>query len=196
MATKIIVSYDGTANEDDAIALGRVFAGAGAEVALAYVRHNEETVSDAEAKELLARGAELFGDPGVDTFFVTPTSTPEGWRRSRRPGLRGDRVLLGLAHGQGSRRRGQLGPAADRGRLLCGRGRARGLRRARPDQPLGTSLRSATATVVRVRRRPRWRPRWAPRWHWSSTTTRACWCSTRGRSPSPGRSRSARRPAT
>ena len=26
MSTKIIVSYDGTANEDDAIALGRLFA--------------------------------------------------------------------------------------------------------------------------------------------------------------------------
>ena len=35
MSTKIIISYDGTANEDDAIALGRVFAGGGAEVALA-----------------------------------------------------------------------------------------------------------------------------------------------------------------
>jgi nucleotide-binding universal stress UspA family protein len=78
MPTKIIVSYDGTANEDDAIALGKVFAGAGAEVALAYVRHNEETVSDTEAKELLARGAKLFGDPAVATFFITHNSTPEG----------------------------------------------------------------------------------------------------------------------
>jgi len=31
MSTKVIVSYDGTANEDDAIALGRLFANAGAE---------------------------------------------------------------------------------------------------------------------------------------------------------------------
>ena len=32
---KIIVSYDGTANEDDAIALGRIFAGAIASSSLA-----------------------------------------------------------------------------------------------------------------------------------------------------------------
>ena len=35
MATKIIISYDGTNNEDDAIALGRVLAQAGGEPVLA-----------------------------------------------------------------------------------------------------------------------------------------------------------------
>ena len=75
---KIIISYDGTANEDDALALGALLACAGAEVALAYVRHNQETVSDTEANEVLARGAKLFGDPGVATFVVNATSTPEG----------------------------------------------------------------------------------------------------------------------
>ena len=59
MSTKIIVSYDGTANEDDAIALGRLFARRGAEVALAYVRHTQEpdrdreTLAQGEAEELL-----------------------------------------------------------------------------------------------------------------------------------------------
>ena len=59
MSTKIIVSYDGTANEDDAIALGASFGRAGAEVSLAYVRHTHEADSDreklaqAEAEELL-----------------------------------------------------------------------------------------------------------------------------------------------
>ena len=63
MSTKIIVSYDGTANEDDAIALGRLLAQAGAQIALAYVRHthepdsNRETLAQAEAQELLDRGA-------------------------------------------------------------------------------------------------------------------------------------------
>jgi hypothetical protein len=37
--TSIIVSYDGTANENDAIALARTFADAGAKVSLGYVRH-------------------------------------------------------------------------------------------------------------------------------------------------------------
>jgi nucleotide-binding universal stress UspA family protein len=84
MPTKIIVSYDGTANEDDAIALGRVFAGVGAEVALAYVRHTQEPDLDREklaqheAEELLARGAALFGAADVARHVVTDRSTPRG----------------------------------------------------------------------------------------------------------------------
>ena len=85
MSAKIIVSYDGTANEDDAIALGRLFAGAGADVALAYVRHthepdrDRETLAQHEAHELLERGAGLFGGP-VGQHVVTDRSTPEGLR--------------------------------------------------------------------------------------------------------------------
>jgi nucleotide-binding universal stress UspA family protein len=84
MPTKIIVSYDGTANEDDAIALGRVFARAGAEVALAYVRHTQEPDLDREklaqheAEELLARGAQLFGNADIPRHVVTDRSTPRG----------------------------------------------------------------------------------------------------------------------
>jgi nucleotide-binding universal stress UspA family protein len=84
MSTKIIVSYDGTANEDDAIALGRVFARAGAEVALAYVRHTQEPdlereeLAQGEAEELLARGARLFGDSDIARHVVTDRSTPRG----------------------------------------------------------------------------------------------------------------------
>src|SRR5437660_6366317 len=76
MPTKVIVSYDGTANEDDAIALGRVFARAGAEVALAYVRHTHEvdiereSLVQSEAERLLERGAELFGDHSVGHHVV------------------------------------------------------------------------------------------------------------------------------
>jgi nucleotide-binding universal stress UspA family protein len=86
MPTKIIVSYDGTANEDDAIALGRLLSGAGAEVALAYVRHSQEPdldrerLAQTEAEELLARGASLFGDANVARHVVTDRSTPEGLR--------------------------------------------------------------------------------------------------------------------
>jgi len=84
MPTKIIVSYDGTANEDDAIALGRVLGRAGAEVSLAYVRHAHEedsareTLAEAEAHELLARGAELLGDANAACHVVTDRSTPDG----------------------------------------------------------------------------------------------------------------------
>ena len=89
MSVKIIVSYDGTANEDDAIALGRLFSRAGGEVSLAYVRHtpepdrDRETLAQHEADELLERGAALFGGPNADSLgrhVVTDRSTPEGLR--------------------------------------------------------------------------------------------------------------------
>jgi nucleotide-binding universal stress UspA family protein len=86
MPAKIIVSYDGTANEDDAIALGRLFARAGGEVSLAYVRHthepdrDRETLAQHEAEALLERGATLFGSSEIARHVVTDRSTPEGLR--------------------------------------------------------------------------------------------------------------------
>ncbi len=85
-AIKIIVSYDGTNNEDDAVALGRLFARAGAEVALAYVRHTQEpepereVLAQHEARELLERGAALLGDSEAALHVVSDRSTPEGLR--------------------------------------------------------------------------------------------------------------------
>lgn len=86
MPTKIIVSYDGTNNEDDAIALGQLFAGTGAEIALAYVRHTHDARSGAgqvqqdEAAAALERGAAVFGDLQVARHVVTDPSTPAGLR--------------------------------------------------------------------------------------------------------------------
>ena len=40
MALKIIVSYDDSDNDRDALALGRLLAFSGAELSLAYVRHS------------------------------------------------------------------------------------------------------------------------------------------------------------
>ncbi len=84
MSANIIISYDGTANEDDAIALGRLFARAGAEVSLAYVRHAHEADSDREkvaerqAHGLLEGGVELLGNAQAKLHVVTDRSTPEG----------------------------------------------------------------------------------------------------------------------
>src|ERR1700683_1830839 len=84
MSTKIIVSYDGTANEEDAIALGQLLGGAGGEVSLAYVRHNPETdsvreeIAQAEAQSVLDQGVELLGTPGAKRHVVTDRSTPQG----------------------------------------------------------------------------------------------------------------------
>src|SRR5271165_5098357 len=86
MSTKIIVSYDGTANEDDAVALGRILAGAGAEVSVAYVRHSVEpdysgeTLAQSEAEATLERATELLGNPAAGRHVVTDRSTPEGLR--------------------------------------------------------------------------------------------------------------------
>ena len=76
MPPKIIVSYDGTANEDDAVVLGRQLARAGAEVSLAYVRHTEDSVGDTQG--ILNRGLDLLGDARAATHIVTDRSTPEG----------------------------------------------------------------------------------------------------------------------
>jgi nucleotide-binding universal stress UspA family protein len=84
MSLKVIVSYDGTANEDDAITLGRLLGQAGAQPALAYVRHSHEPDSDreslaqAEAEDLLGRGVQLLGDANAPRHVVTDRSTPEG----------------------------------------------------------------------------------------------------------------------
>jgi nucleotide-binding universal stress UspA family protein len=87
MSANIIVSYDGTNNEDDAVALGRLFAGAGAHVSLAYVRHapeeeaSREILAQHEAEVLLERGSELLGDREAPRHVITDRSTPEGLSR-------------------------------------------------------------------------------------------------------------------
>ncbi len=83
MPTKVIVSYDGTHNENDAVVFGRLLARAGAEVSLAYVRHTPETkdLPQQDAEALLQRGISLLGIPAAVTHVVTDPSTPEGLRK-------------------------------------------------------------------------------------------------------------------
>jgi nucleotide-binding universal stress UspA family protein len=84
MPPKIIVSYDGTDNDDDALALARLLASAGASLELAYVRHARERAPgrehelQQEADELLGRGARWLGREDVPTHVVFSASTPEG----------------------------------------------------------------------------------------------------------------------
>src|ERR1039457_5040313 len=42
MAADLVISYDGTSNDDDALALGKLLAQTGSSVALAYLRHSRE----------------------------------------------------------------------------------------------------------------------------------------------------------
>ena len=51
MPVKIIISYDDTDNDRDAVALARQLAYPGAELSFAYVRHLQEPDPDREAQE-------------------------------------------------------------------------------------------------------------------------------------------------
>jgi nucleotide-binding universal stress UspA family protein len=84
MSSDIIISYDGTPNDDDALALGRLLARAGAQLALAYVRHSREydpsreQLAEHDASRRLEQGATWLGDPGVPRHVVLSASTGEG----------------------------------------------------------------------------------------------------------------------
>jgi nucleotide-binding universal stress UspA family protein len=84
MSAQIIVSYDGTPNDDDALALGRLLAGGGASLALAYVRHSREYDAEREslaahdASRRLEQGAAWLGEPGTAQHVVVSASTGQG----------------------------------------------------------------------------------------------------------------------
>jgi nucleotide-binding universal stress UspA family protein len=80
MALKIIVSYDDTDNDRDALALGRLLGFSGAELALAYVRHSfgDGALGEQQAEELLARGAASAGTPEMPRHVVVNPATSVG----------------------------------------------------------------------------------------------------------------------
>jgi hypothetical protein len=84
VSTNMIISYDGTENDDDAIALGKMLAPAGFTPALAYVRHSpefdprREEIAQHDADQRLERGAALLGAPELARHVVISASTGEG----------------------------------------------------------------------------------------------------------------------
>lgn len=84
MAISAIVSYDGTENDRDALALARTLADVGARPTLAYVRHStrseptRELLEAHQAEALLERGARRLDDPYVEQRVVVSPSTGEG----------------------------------------------------------------------------------------------------------------------
>lgn len=84
MAPTAIISYDGTANDHDALTLGRVLADAGLRLELAYVRHavepqrEDEFLQEHEAARLLELGARALGDLDVARRIVVNASTADG----------------------------------------------------------------------------------------------------------------------
>lgn len=93
MTVDLIISYDGTPNDDDALALGKLLAEPGSSVALAYVRHSREfdprreELAQYDADQRLERGEALIGIP-VTKHVVVGAATGE--------------VLGGLATQQGA----------------------------------------------------------------------------------------------
>ena len=79
MALKLIVSYDDTDYDKDALALGRVLALGGAELSLAYVVHSfGGALEEHEAEEMLARGAASVGAPEMPQHVVVNAGTSVG----------------------------------------------------------------------------------------------------------------------
>lgn len=81
MSSDIIISYDGTPNDDDALALGAMLARTGATLSLAYVRHarefnaKREELAQHDAEQRLERGAEQLGETDAATHVVIGAST-------------------------------------------------------------------------------------------------------------------------
>jgi len=81
---ELIVSYDGTPNDDDALALGKQLARAGFSLALAYVRHSREfdprreELAQHDAERRLERGASWLGEPGITRHVVIGAATEAG----------------------------------------------------------------------------------------------------------------------
>jgi nucleotide-binding universal stress UspA family protein len=79
MALKIIVSYDDTDYDRDALALGRLLAFSGGELSLAYVVHSfGGALEEQQAEELLARGAASVGSPDMPRHVVVNAGTSVG----------------------------------------------------------------------------------------------------------------------
>lgn len=87
MSPLVIVSYDGTPNDDDALALARVFRAAGASLELVYVRHSSEfdpereRLAQHDAERRLEQGAQWLEDPALPKHVIVSGSTGEGLRQ-------------------------------------------------------------------------------------------------------------------
>jgi hypothetical protein len=83
VGANVIISYDGTPNDDDALALGNMLAPAGFELALAYVRHSREfdprreELAQHDAEQRLERGAATLGDAEITRHVIIGASTGE-----------------------------------------------------------------------------------------------------------------------
>jgi hypothetical protein len=84
MSANLIISYDGTENDDDALALGKLLPTDGSKLELAYVRHapeydvGREALAQHDAERRLEFGALRLGDPGILRYVVFSGCTRAG----------------------------------------------------------------------------------------------------------------------
>lgn len=84
MPLNVIVSYDGTVNDDDGLALAQILAGVGASLSLAYVRHSteydprREELAKHDAERRLEMGATWLDQPDIGRHIVVNPSTGTG----------------------------------------------------------------------------------------------------------------------
>jgi nucleotide-binding universal stress UspA family protein len=117
MPLKIIVSYDDTDNDRDALALGRLLALSGAELALAYVRHSfGESLEQKQAEELLERGAASVGTPAMPKHVVVNPATSVGLMELAEQ-QKADVIVFGSEYRTA---RGTLKPGISAHKLLLG----------------------------------------------------------------------------
>jgi nucleotide-binding universal stress UspA family protein len=119
---KIIVSYDGTDNDRDALALGHSLGELGGEISLAYVRHTQqpdssrEALEEKDAEQLLAHGAEALGDDKTPTHVVVHASTGAGlWELAE--GEKADVIVFGSDYRTAA---GAVMPGTSAQRILTG----------------------------------------------------------------------------
>jgi nucleotide-binding universal stress UspA family protein len=122
MTPRIIISYDDTDNDRDALALGQLLARGGADLSLAYVRHAQqsdserEALEEREARELLDHGAAILGTPDVARRVIVHASTGDGLRElALREGA--DLVVFGSDYRTAP---GAVAPGSSAQRLLNG----------------------------------------------------------------------------
>ncbi len=114
--TKTIISYDGTDNDRDALALGKALEKV-SHLALAYVSHTGGNArEEAHAAELLRKGADAVGQTEVDQHVELNASTPDGLRHlAQREGA--DLVVFGSDYRTAD---GSVNPGTSARRLLDG----------------------------------------------------------------------------
>jgi nucleotide-binding universal stress UspA family protein len=84
MGATAIISYDGTVNDDDALALAGMLALDSADVSLAYVRHTpefdpeRESLAQHDAERRLEQGADRLGSLDIPRHVVFSASTGAG----------------------------------------------------------------------------------------------------------------------